>query len=303
MDLPYSVQKQAEYVEQIEKQLAGESQATPEAGQEPQQSAEPKSSVPVESNRDEEFRKLEARYKTLQGMHQAENARWKAREEESMKEREQMMEELQKLKAQVESKSEPLVSDEDKEVFGEDMVDFVRRAAQEEARKATTVDSSMKAEIDRMKQELQQQREAQARDEELKFFTAMDSFLPDWRDQNEDKAFLEWLAEPDPIYNVRRQDMLSRAVAAKDAGAAASIFRLYRQQLSAPSQNPLARQVAPAHNRNTPVNTSGVQKRIFTQKEIKDFYEACRRGWLNDDEAKRMEQEIDRAVAEGRVSG
>lgn len=304
MALPYSVQKQAEYVEQIEKQLAGEPAEAPKNAESTEnRQPEPKLSEPVESNRDDEFRKLEARYKTLQGMHQAENARWKAREEEAAKERQKLMEELQSLRTQVESKSEPLVSEEDKEVFGEDMVDFVKRAAQEEVRRANPESMTMQAEINRMKQELQAQREMQARDEQMSFFTSLDNALPDWRSQNEDKEFLAWLAEPDPVYNVRRQELLERAVAAKDVNATASIFMLFRQRTNNPNQNPLARQVAPAHNRNTPVSTNEPQKRIFTQAEIKDFYEACRKGWLKDDEAARMEKEIDRAVAEGRVRG
>lgn len=299
MALPYSVQKQAEYVEQIEKQLTGE-QTAPETSEE-QQPPEPKLSDSVESNRDEDYRKLEARYKTLQGMHQADNARWKAQQGEAEKERQQLLEEIKALKAQVEQKSNPLVSDEDEQVFGKDMVDFVKRAAQEEARKVAPESSSMKEEIDRMRREIQEQKEVQTRGEVERFFAQMDSLVPDWRVQNEDQGFLAWLNEPDPVYNVRRQDLLSRAASGMDAGATAAIFNLYRSK-NAQQSSPLARQVAPAHNRNTPVSTSEPQKRKFTQAEIKDFYEACRKGWLTDDEAKRMEQEIDRAVAEGRVS-
>mgnify|MGYP000541465192 FL=1 len=54
-------------------------------------------------------------------MHQAENARWKALREEDEKQRRELIEEIQKLKAQVKEKSAPLVSEQDKETFGEEM--------------------------------------------------------------------------------------------------------------------------------------------------------------------------------------
>lgn len=87
MALPSSVQRQVEEVEQIEKHLNGEQKAPEEQESGATAPAEPKPQEPVESNREEEFRKLEARYKTLQGMHQAENARWKALREEDEKQR------------------------------------------------------------------------------------------------------------------------------------------------------------------------------------------------------------------------
>lgn len=111
MALPSSVQRQVEEVEQIEKHLNGEQKAPEEQESGATAPAEPKPQEPVESNREEEFRKLEARYKTLQGMHQAENARWKALREEDEKQRRELMEEIQKLKAQVKEKSAPLVSE------------------------------------------------------------------------------------------------------------------------------------------------------------------------------------------------
>lgn len=302
MALPSSVQRQVEEVEQIEKRLNGEPQApeAQESGATPP--AEPKPQEPVESNREEEFRKLEARYKTLQGMHQAENARWKALREEDEKQRRQLMEEIHKLKSQVQEKSAPLVSEQDKETFGEEMYDFVNRVAEQASRKAQPQgDDMVKAEIEQMKREMQAQREARAAAEEQRFLNSMDEMLPDWRDQNVDKDFLAWLAEADTTYGFQRQEMLSRAVAARDAASAVSIFKLYRDSKNSPTPNPLARQIAPAHNRNTPVQTTEPQKKVYTQWDVKAFYEDLRRGRISGEEAERMEKEIDRAVAEGRV--
>lgn len=159
MALPSSVQRQVEEVEQIEKQLNGEQKAPEEQESGETAPVEPKPQEPVESNREEEFRKLEARYKTLQGMHQAENARWKALREEDEKQRRELMEEIQKLKAQVKEKSAPLVSEQDKETFGEEMYDFVNRVAEQASRKAQPQgDDMVKAEIEQMKREMQAQR-------------------------------------------------------------------------------------------------------------------------------------------------
>lgn len=302
MALPSSVQRQAEEVEQIEKQLHGEQNApeAQESGATPP--VEPKQQEPVESNREEEFRKLEARYKTLQGMHQAENARWKALREEDEKQRRELMEEIQKLKAQVQEKTAPLVSEQDKETFGEEMYDFVNRVAEQATRKVQPQsDDMVKAEIEQMKREMQAQREARAAADEQRFLNSMDEMLPDWRDQNVDKDFLAWLSEADSTYGFQRQEMLSRAVAARDAASAVSIFKLYRDSKNSPTSSPLARQIAPAHNRNTPVPTAEPQKKIYTQWDVKAFYEDLRRGRISGEEAERMEKELDRAVAEGRV--
>jgi hypothetical protein len=44
-------------------------------------------------------------------------------------------------------------------------------------------------------------------------------------------------------------------------------------------------------------------KKIWTSAEVRDFYDAYRKGQLSEEVAQRMESEIDQAAAEGRIVG
>lgn len=305
MALPDSVQRQVQLVEEIEKQLSGEQNAPQPQDQETsEQEAEPKSTETVESNREEDFRKLEARYKTLQGMHQADNQRWKEQIEAGEKERQALLKQIEELRQKAAESSSLLASRKDEEAFGKDMAEFVRRAAKEEVSQLNPEADKIKGEIEAMKKELEAQRQVKADEARVRFFHDMDNALPDWRSQNEDPEFLAWLAGPHPQYPYRTwQSFLDEALRVGNSAAIINIFKTFKTKGEPQKPNPLARQVAPAHNRNTPPQDGQPQKKVFTQREIKEFYEGVRRGWFKDDEAKRMEEEIDRAVSEGRVSG
>lgn len=304
MALPDSVQKQVKLVEEIEKHLSGELQAPQNVEQETQkEQGEPKSTETVESNRDEDFRKLEARYKTLQGMHQADNQRFREQMEAAERDRQALLAQINELKQKATESKSLLAREEDEEAFGKDMAEFVRRAAKEEVSQLSPEADKIKAEVEAMKRELEAQRQMKADEARANFFHALDNLLPNWRVQNEDPEFLTWLAGPHPQYTYRTwQSFLEEALRAGDAAATANIFKAFNRTPEAPKANPLARQVAPAHNRNTPPQETQPQKKVFTESEIKDFYDGVRRGWIRGDEAKRMEEEIDRAVSEGRVS-
>jgi len=300
MALPQAVQQLADQADEIENGLKGEHQEAPVQSD---QHAEEPTKEPIAGGEPQDYSKMEARLRTLQGMYTADTQRLKAQLESRLKEADELRAQLSELKK---TKQEPLIREEDKDAFGPDMYDFVTRAAKDAAREVSGngAGEDVAAEVRRLKEELATARQERAEQRQRVFFSQMDEALPDWRKQNDNPEFLAWLAEADPFTNIRRQEILDRAVSAGDAHTVAGIFQRFRSERSQPKQDsPLAKQIAPARNRSTPSVSPGEQKTLWSQNDIKAFYEAYRRGEIGEQEAMRMEQEIDQAVAEGRVIG
>lgn len=300
MALPQAVQQLADQADEIENGLKGEPQEAPV--QSDQQTEEPTKET-IAGGEQQDYSKLEARLKTLQGMYSADTQRLKAKIESQSKEADDLRAQITELKK---ARHEPLISEEDKDAFGPDMYDFVTRAAKDAAREVSGngANEDVVAEVRRLKEELAQARQERAEQRQRAFFSQMDEALPDWRKQNDNPEFLSWLAEADPFTNIRRQEILDRAVTAGDAHTVAGIFQRFRSESGQTKQeSPLAKQIAPARNRSTPSVSPEEKKTVWSQNDIKAFYEAYRRGEIGEQEAMRMEQEIDQAVAEGRVIG
>jgi hypothetical protein len=293
MALPDAVQRMADSADQIEQHLAGQQNAP--VAQQP--------TVPTNGQaRDDglEIKRLEARNKTLQGMYNADAQRYKDTITAKDRELAQLREQLNQLQNQ---NQESFVSEEDKENFGEDMYDFVNRAVKQASQNSG--DAQLRAEVARMREELEQSRQEKQAQTVNAFYSRMDETLPDWRTQNTNPQFLEWLNEADEFSGIQRQELLNRAVNIGDASTVIGIFQHYRAvRANAQAQSPLARQVAPTHNRNTPsAGPMDTSKKIWTSAEVRDFYDAYRKGQLSEEVAQRMESEIDQAAAEGRIVG
>ena len=317
MALPKAVQDAADRADEIQKQIAGipqeEAQVSPEPAEEVESTeteAENTATQEPTEPSNPEGDKWEAKYRTLQGMYNAEVPRMKKQNEEleaKLNAYATQVKELREAIAQQEV-GKKYITDEDSEVFGADVVDLARRAAKQEATQYSQEAAGLKNDVEEMKAELNQLRGVSYQNTLQQYQGRLTALVPGWEKQNSDQAFIDWLSERDPFAGGLRKQALDEAYQALDAQRTADIFLAYRQATGAYSDKPretkaekeLRRQVTPSGRAST-VEPSGATKRVYTQADIQRFYEAVRRHELTSEEATAMEREIDQAVAEGRV--
>lgn len=296
-NLPSSVQKAADYADALEQSLKADApvEQKPEAAEALSEAEAPK--------QENETEKLRAKYSSLQGKYNAEVPALHSRAKELEARLQQLADENKALRSEIaeaEAKK-PFITEQDVEAFGEDMIDVMRRSAQAEGAKY----AQQAAELGNRLVELEQRIAGMNRDSvaarQQAFYSGLTNALPDWEAQNEDPAFIEWLQGTDETFGMRRNDALQNAFQALDAARVAKIFKAYRVAKQPPASSGLAKQVAPTHSRGAGSPTAPAGK-TWTQQEIAGFYDAWMHGRVSDEEAQRIEQEINDAVAQGRVS-
>lgn len=132
---------------------------------------------------------------------------------------------------------------------------------------------------------------------------------PEWVAINSSDEFLAWLQEPDVFSGSRRLEGLQNAFQAADAARVVAIFKAYQGKTptgstSQPDPPAISREtlIAPGQGRGgageAPGATGG---KIWSEQEISDFYQRARKGRISPADHATTEQEIVRAIAEGRV--
>jgi hypothetical protein len=318
MPLPRAIQAQIEQADQIVNELNGVAPPegeTPAPGTpEPQLTAAPEPiepAPPVTPPAPEE--NWERKFHSLQGKYDAEVPRLSQQVRDMGQQLQALIAENTQLKAAPApaapaAKQEVLVTDKDTEAFGSDLIDLADRIAKQNMAVYEADRRAMAAEIKELKGMVGSVGQKQQMTTEQVFWRDLGSAVPDWEAINKDQAFIAWLGEVDPVYGMPRQAGVDNAFDRLDAPRMAAIFNAYKtltgtaRPPKTPSQE-LSSQVAPTRSRNTPAPTGGdaPQGKVWSQQEIADFYNAKRRGYMDDKEAARTEQEIESAVAEGRV--
>lgn len=319
MALPKAIQQQVEAADQLVAQMNGE---TPPAGEtdlnpdnpDPQHTPEPQpqpvsqETQPPQDPAAEE--RWERKYLTLKGMYDAEVPRLHAQVKELNTQVQQLI--AENAAARVQQKTDPapaksLVTEQDKEAFGSDLLDLIDRATEQKIAGYRETEAQLRAEIQELKGKVGKVGETVGASSKEMFLERLAKQVPNWEALNVDQGFLGWLAEVDPVYGLPRQVALNSAYESLDVMRTAAIFKQYAAMLApapAPQQNrqELQRQVAPTRSRtSTAPATSAADMRIYSQGEITRFYEEWRRGFIDETDAVRMEKEIHAAIAEGRV--
>jgi hypothetical protein len=238
--------------------------------------------------------KWEHKFKVIEGKYKAEVPRLAAQIRELSQKVEALSAENEELKSRPETPAQTLISPEDREKYGDDLLDVIRRAAKEEI-------GAKDAEITSLKKQLESISSTTAKQSEVNFYDRIGQLVPDWVVINDDANFHEWLDEYDELTGRRRQDLLTEAENSKDADRVARFFTKWKTQqesTKATSQQALAAQVAPDSNK---VVKPPAGKRYFTRGEIADFYARARRGEIGQKDLVAMEAEIHAASIEGRV--
>ena len=320
MALPKQVEAQLKEIEAIEKQLEeGQQQPTepvePTEPTEPVEATtpEPEPTEPVESKPkpvepEPQEEKWEQKYKTLKGMYDAEVPRLHAQ--------------LKDLKAQMDSlrqaaeakpveqpkpaAKEKLVTDEDVQAFGADLIEVQRKVAREVAMEFRADLDAMKAENDELRKMLAQTGNQVS---EATFEQRLHRLVPDFDQINLDPKWVDWLNEIDPLLRAPRKSIAQEAFNRGDAEGVAHYVSLFRQTTE-PAEAPkskakseLERQIQPTRSAAT-AQTASPKGRIYTDSDVRVMYQKAAtlgaQGKL--EEARKLEAEIDAAYMDGRVT-
>ena len=287
-------------VEPVNETPAEQQPAAEETKTDAQPKVEP--SKPVEPDPKEE-ETWQQKYRTLKGMYDADVPRLHAQ----LKELKAQMDELQKPKAEEPKPKEKkkLVTDEDVQTFGEDLIEVQRRVAREVAQEFQDELEKLRADNDLLREQLTS---TGNRVSEASFEQRLHRLVPDFEQVNIDPKWIDWLNEVDPLIRGPRMTVAQEAFNRGDAEAVAHYVNLFRQTLK-PVEQPstksdeLERQIQP--NRSA-TNTAPVQQKgkTYTVKQIEAmFKKAADLGGKGDiDAARKLEAEIDAAYMENRVT-
>ena len=137
---------------------------------------------------------------------------------------------------------------------------------------------------------------------------SLDATVPNWRVINEDSQFLDWLEVLDIFSGTSRRNALVSAYNSLDAARVTAIFQAYVGEdpsRGLASTGPMvdAETLVAPQVRGGPAGAPEGQgaKRIWSESEIGDFYTRVRRRLVSPEEYKRISAEIAVAAANGRV--
>lgn len=208
-----------------------------------------------------------------------------------------------------------VLSEEDKQTWGEDMLSVVAR----QARLAVKADLDAR---DRKIAELEAQlggvSSFVSQDAHKNMLNRLDADLPSWREQNENPEFLNWLRLPDAYSGAIRGDLLRQAWGQNDAHRVLAFFRGFLSEEAAvapaePETPPPAQQgkvsldslAAPGRARSaTAAQPAGTpEKPIITRAQVTQFYADVAAGRYHGQDAKKASDEamIFAAQREGRI--
>ena len=196
-----------------------------------------------------------------------------------------LQEQLRNLSAQVaqlaQRPPEPpkkLLTPEDEKAYGPELLDVMRRGAQEALRPELEDVKRQQAEITRREQKLQNQM----------VLNSLDTSMPDWRTVNNSDEFKAWLSLPDVYSNRVRHEMLLEAFHAAAVPRILAFFNNYLAEAKATGQLP-APSPAQAQSREAtiPLATLAAPGRAqpasetpklpgaephFTEEQVAEFY-------------------------------
>lgn len=336
MALPKQVQEQLNAAEELQKQLYGDQEpsdpnvpvaevVTPEAQQVADRKAEPvvedteSEPAPVEAKEkpaksDEDAAHWKQKYKTLQGMYDADVPRLHGQVKELSGELEKLKEQVtsaqqQAEKAEATAKHEQLknlVTDEDRQEFGDDLIEVSRKVAREESAELFRQLEAIAAENAELRKQLG---ETGQQVTTATFEQRLNRLVPDFEQVNIDPAWIAWLNEVDPILRGPRMVAAQQAFSEGDAEGVAHYVKLFKeaqQPAEATKQvvdQELESQIQPSKTVSTSSTTPAPKGNVYTQEQIQAmFHKVTKLGKTGRlDEARKLEAEIDAAFTQGRV--
>jgi len=213
--------------------------------------------------------------------------------------------------------TEKLVTPEEENDYGQDMLKVVGKRAREEISPLLSAQSKKIAELEA---KLNGVNGHLAQNSQEKMLATMDGRMPNWRDVNRNSDFLDWLSLPDAYSGAIRHNLLKAAYAAGDASRVLAFFNgfLAEEAATSPAQAepeigitpvkrvpkiPLASLAAPGRAKTAAASGPPAEKPIITRAQIATFYADAAAGKYRgrDDLRNGLEQQIFAAQREGRI--
>lgn len=180
--------------------------------------------------------------------------------------------------------------------------DFFRSLARFQKRVQATAKpaelETLQAEVRELRPRVEQMGRAQLE-------SGLDQMLPNWRSQNSDQRFIRWMqATTEPRSGQLYVDLLRGAMARSDIEGIAAVFRDWPEQTAAaggPARVPVRRQVTVRPGAGGIPPQTGAPKKVWTQQDILTAATRLATGELGPARAKALRDEMDQAIADGRV--
>jgi hypothetical protein len=272
-------------------------------------------SVETPVSMEEQLRRAEARFATLQGKYNAETSLMRQQLEQNTQIVTQLLEERRQPPTATAAPTVPVTpedqvralgaTDKDIEEYG-DLLPLVAKMANNMVRPTL---EKLNAELSRLQQG-QTQTAAGVRQSRVQALEAqLDSTVPAWRQINEAQEFLDWLDIVDIFSGVTRRVALTDAYNKLDAARVVAIFQAYAREYPAQARAPGApivdagTLVAPEVRGGTVAAPEGMGgKRTWSESEIADFYVRVRKKQVSPEQYQAMMAEIAAASREGRIA-
>jgi len=206
-----------------------------------------------------------------------------------------------------------LITEQEREEWGPEMLNVVGRAAREEL---MPVVQPLLEEINQLKQQVRSQGTFVAKSARQSMYDFLGKELPEWRDINKKVEFKQWLGLQDPLSGAKRQDMLNAAFEANQSPRVLAFFQEFlrghqnaptagQQQAATPApKTSLDSLAAPGRAKTAAApEAPAPAKPIYTAAQINQFYRDSAQGKYRgrEEEKNRIEQDIFLAQSEGRI--
>jgi hypothetical protein len=174
------------------------------------------------------------KYHTLKGMYDAEVPRLHSQVRELNTQVQTLIGEVERAKVQQPEPAklvESLITEQDREAFGPDLIDLIERAAQSKVANVQNMhnrESDLVSRVKELENQLGNVSERQVVSDKDRFLNGLAQQVPDWETLNYDQGFLNWLQEVDPVYGMPRQVALNNAYENLETNRVATIFKAYK---------------------------------------------------------------------------
>jgi hypothetical protein len=186
------------------------------------------------------------------------------------------------------------LTERDVQNYGSELVDFSLRAATH----------AVAPQLQQLGQQSQELMQRLARETKARLDREVEAAVPDYLTIDRDPRWHQWLRATDPLNGRMRQELLNDAIAAGSSTRVIAIFKGFQREAGQPAAEP-AWGWEPGQLLERTRPRAMPQGRIFSRDEVKRLYELHRKGKFvgREDEWNRLEWEIIRAGAQGRILG
>ena len=333
MALPKQVQEQLKEVEELEKTLKAQGELevkevkkkktskkkTKEVAADtevevlekpPQDEPVLEEAAPADDIHEEVTDTFKQKYSTLKGKYDAEVPRL----HQQVRELTEQMDAIRKnaeavKKAEAEKPKEKVsyVTDADREEYGDDLIDFQRRVAKEQAQEYEGRFEQQAKVIEELREQVSN---TGSQVGEVGFTQKLNVLVPGFDQLDNDERWVAWLNEIDPMTRGPRRDQAQAAFNSGDAEAVAHYVSLFRRSVEpiangkSDRQTELEKQVAPNRSASSTATRSvGKDAKVYSANELTKSWNKIRT--LNTDgkydDAAKLEAELTLAYMEGRV--